>query len=241
VEVAEPAPAAEDADTADATLERIVARRTEFLEAYQDRAYGRRYRALVETAHAAEQAVAAGSEAFTGAVARGYFKLLAYKDEYEVARLLTDRSFRNRLRDTFTGDFRVVHHLAPPILARRDATTGIAQKRAFGPWVVPLLRLIARLRGLRGTRLDPFGYSAERRLERDLIGAYEARVRALVGGLGRENLAVAAEIAALPLEMRGFGHVKAANVERTRAREAELVARFAAAARAAGGGQTRVA
>ena len=239
-EVARPAPPAGDRHADDAMLARIVARRSDFLEAYQNHAYGRRYRTLVETAHAAEQAMAAGSEAFAGAVARGYFKLLAYKDEYEVARLLTDRSFRNRLRDTFTGDFRVVHHLAPPILARRDARTGIVQKRAFGPWVVPLLRLIARLKGLRGTRFDPFGHSAERRLERELIGAYEERVRELIGGLDRANLAVAAEIAALPLEMRGFGHVKAANVERAKAREAELVARFGAAARAAGR-QTRVA
>jgi len=218
------------------SLDERVAHRVDFLTAYQDAAYGARYRRLVERAQSAEAARTPGRRGLAEAVAGGYFKLLAYKDEYEVARLHAHSGFRERLAEEFEGDYRVELHLAPPLLARRDPDTGRPRKRTFGPWLLPVLGLLARLRRLRGTPLDPFGYMRERRLERRLIREYEAVVAELLAGLDHDNHALAVEIAGLPEEMRGFGHVKEANVTRAKAREAALLAAFRSPepARAAG-------
>ena len=161
-------------------------------------------------------------------MAINYAKLLAYKDEYEVARLYTDGTFTAKLRHQFEGRLRVELHLAPPALARRDPVTGFAQKRAYGPWIFTLLKALARLRRLRGTPVDIFGGSRERREERALIAQYETILREIAAALTHENHALAAEIARLPEEMRGFGHIKARNVEKAKAREAILLARFRA-------------
>ena len=163
---------------------------------------------------AAEAPLKAGS-ALAEAVARGLFKLMAYKDEYEVARLHSDPAFTARLQSMFEGDFRVVHHLAPPLLSRRNAK-GELVKRPFGPWVRAAFSLLARLKGLRGGALDVFGRTAERRMERQLIADYRATLEELLAGLSAARLAQAAEIARIPDDIRGFGHVKEHSVAAAR-------------------------
>ena len=210
------------------TLDDILARRMDYLTAYQNPALARRYADFIERVRRTEAGHLPGEEALTGAVARGYFKLLAYKDEYEVARLLSDPAFHQRLAATFEGDYRISYHLAPPLLAGRDAETGHLKKRAFGPWLRRGFALLARAKGLRGGVFDIFGYSAERRRERALIADYEAVVAELLARLERDNHGLAVEIAALPEQMRGFGHIKAASIAATKKREAELLAAFRA-------------
>ena len=153
---------------------------------------------------------------------------MAYKDEYEVARLYTDGSFLAQLRQQFEGDYKLEFHLAPPLMAERDPVTGHLQKRPYGAWMLKAFALLARLKGLRGTALDPFGLSEERRRERALIGRYERVVDELIQGLTHQNHELAVEIARLPLDIRGFGHVQEANLARVKAREAELLAHFRA-------------
>jgi indolepyruvate ferredoxin oxidoreductase len=210
------------------TLDEIVARRIDFLTAYQDAAYAERYRALVDRVRRVEAEKARGRTGLAEAVARAYFKLLAYKDEYEVARLYTDRAFLERLHAQFEGEFRIEFNLAPPLLARRDPETGHPQKRSFGPWMLTAFRMLSALKGLRGTRFDPFGYGAERKMERRLIAEYEDTVETLIAGLDHDKHALALEIAAIPEQIRGFGHVKQANAERAKRREAELLAAYRA-------------
>ncbi len=210
------------------TLAEIVARRRADLAAYQNEAYARSFEALVERARLAEAGLGRG-EALAIAIAKSLHKLMAYKDEYEVARLYTDGRFLERVGAGFDGPVTLRFHMAPPLLSRRDPDTGRPVKRTFGPWLMPALRVLARMKGLRGTALDPFGYTEERRTERALIGAYRATVERLLAGLTADNHALAVEIAALPLTIRGFGHVKEANLAKARKREEELLARFAPA------------
>ena len=211
------------------SLESVVERRAAFLVEYQDAAYARRYRGLVERVRAAERSRAKGMRGFAQAVACGYFKLLACKDEYEVARLHASPEFRRRLEATFEGDFRLEFHLAPPLLARRDPNTGEPRKRRYGAWMMRVFSVLSKLRRLRGTMLDPFGYTEERRRERRLIERYEQVVSSCIDGLDHTNHAIAVEIASLPDRIRGFGHVKARSIEEAERREAELLARFGAA------------
>jgi indolepyruvate ferredoxin oxidoreductase len=173
-----------------------------------------------------EAARTPGSESLAQAVARSLFKLMAYKDEYEVARLYTDGDFMKRVAEQFDGPYELAFYLAPPILGDRDPQTGHLRKRAFGHWMLPVFRLLARLRRLRGTPFDIFGHSVERRAERRLILDYEAVVEEILAGLSPANHATAVELAALPMEIRGFGHVKEANRTRTKEKEAALLARF---------------
>ena len=211
------------------TLESLIERRWAFLVEYQDAAYAARYRTFVERVREAERSRAKGMRGFAEAVARGYFKLLAYKDEYEVARLHASPEFRRRLEATFEGDFTLEFHLAPPLFARRDPATGEPRKSRYGPWMMRAFAVLARFKGLRGTMLDPFGYTEERRTERRLIERYEEVVSSLLGDLDHANHAVAIEIASLPERIRGFGHVKARSIEEAEGREAELLGRFRAA------------
>src|SRR5262249_28582852 len=146
--------------------------------------------------------------AFTEAVARNLFKLMAYKDEYEVARLFTDGVFRRELREAFAGDFKLQLHLAPPFLARPRAGGTVPEKMTFGPWMLRAFAVLARLRRLRGTWLDPFGYTAERRVERRLIAEYRALIDDVAARLSPANHTVAVALAELPDRIRGFGHVK---------------------------------
>ncbi len=216
------------------SLEELVERRVKLLTGYQDAAYAARYKALVERVRQAEQRI--GSSKLAEAVARYYAKLLAYKDEYEVARLYTDGEFLKEVQATFEGDYRLVFHLAPPLLARPDPRTGEPKKMRFGPWMMTGFRLLARLKGLRGTWADPFGRTAERRAERALIAEYEQTVERLLGSLARGNHALAVEIASLPEEIRGYGHIKEKSIGAARRKQESLLARFggeAAARRAA--------
>ena len=210
-------------------LEAIIERRAAVLVEYQDAAYAGRYRDLVERVRAAERSRAKGMRGLAEAVARGYFKLLAYKDEYEVARLHAAPEFRRRLEATFGGDWTLEFHLAPPLFARRDPATGEPRKSRYGAWMMRVFGVLARFRGLRGTALDPFGYTRERRRERRLIERYEQVVASLLDRLDHANHAVAVEIASLPERIRGFGHVKARSIEEAERREAELLERFRAA------------
>ena len=216
---------ASEADIA-TTLDEVVARRSAFLTAYQDAAYAERYTTLVAQVAALERERAKGLTGLAAAVARGYFRLLAYKDEYEVARLYTDGAFRAKLEAQFEGNYRLSFHLAPPLLAPRDPDTGKLKKRTFGPWVFQAFKLLAHFKGLRGTPWDPFGRTAERRRERALIGEYEALVAELLERLAPENHALAVEIAGACEQIRGFGHVKERNIAQAKAREAELVALY---------------
>jgi indolepyruvate ferredoxin oxidoreductase len=205
-------------------LDALVESRAVFLKSYQNAAYAQRYRTTVRTISVAEAKFARGFSGLAEAVARNLFTLMAYKDEYEVARLYTDGAFIKKLQQQFDGDFTLDYHLAPPLLARRDPATGEPKKRAFGPWMRHVFRLLTWLRPLRGTVLDIFGYTQERRMERRLVADYEAVLRELSTSLSPDNHALAIEIASLPAKMRGFGHIKARNVESTKACEAELLA-----------------
>jgi indolepyruvate ferredoxin oxidoreductase len=205
------------------TLEDIVARRVAFLTAYQDRGYAEGYSAFVGKVKAVSAPLAL-------AVARNLFKLMAYKDEYEVARLYADGAFAANLAKQFKGDIRLTFHLAPPVLGRRDPFTGKPVKTQFGPWMMTAFRLLAKLKRLRGTALDPFGRTAERRMERQLITDYRALIESLLPRLTEANAATALELAALPETIRGFGHVKEASVARAKSREAELLRAFGSSA-----------
>ena len=208
------------------TLESVIERRAAFLADYQDAAYAGRYRAFVERVQAAERSRAKGMRGLAEAVARGYFKLLAYKDEYEVARLHAAPEFRRRIEAAFEGDYTLEFHLAPPLFARRDPATGEPRKARYGPWMMRVFAVLARFKGLRSTMLDPFGYTQERRRERGLIERYEQVASSLIDDLDHTNHAIAVEIASLPDRIRGFGHVKARSIEEAERREAELLGRF---------------
>ena len=208
------------------SLDEIVARRRAALTDFQDAAYAQRYAALVARVRAAEQSVQPGSEALAEAVARNYFRLLAYKDEYEVARLYSDPEFERALAATFEGDWRLRFHLAIPLFSRSDPNTGLPKKFVYGGWMRAAMRLLAKLKFLRGSVLDVFGRTAERRLERALIGEYEQTVETLLAGLRPENLPLAAEIARLPETIRGYGPIKLRNAEAAKAKQAELMERY---------------
>jgi len=181
---------------------------------------------LLQRVREAERCRAPGCHELAEAVARYAYKLMAYKDEYEVARL--HLRTRDEVREMFGPDSRVAFHLAPPGLARRDGS-GRIRKRAFGEWILPLFRLLAALRGIRGTWLDPFGWSAERKMERALIAEYERTMEEVLAGLAPGNHAEATALARLPTAIRGFGHVKMRAVRDAALRGRELRKRFDAA------------
>ena len=231
-QLAKPATAiASDARRLSESFEETVERRVKFLTAYQNAAYAARYRALVGKVKAVEAARAPGHCELTETVARYLFKLMAYKDEYEVARLYTDGAFLKQVETEFDGDnLRFEFHLAPPLLARRDKTTGLPRKMSFGPWILPVFRLLAKFKSLRGTPFDPFGRSLERRTERKLIGDYEAMLDEVLAGLTPDNHHIAVGLAAIPEKIRGFGHVKQQHLTAAKADEAALLEQFRAGA-----------
>ena len=207
-------------------LDSLIDRRAAELVRYQDEAYAARYRKLVARVRAAEASADDGSEALTRAVADGYFKLLAYKDEFEVARLLTDPAFQARLGEAFEGEFRVAYNLAPPLFARPDPVTGKIAKREFGPWLKPFLQVLAAARRWRGSWIDVFAWSKDRRLDRALIAEYEAAIGQVLGGLTAERLGRAVEIARLPTEIRGYGPVREAYAAKAASRRQQLLMSF---------------
>jgi indolepyruvate ferredoxin oxidoreductase len=217
------------------SLDEVIETRAKFLTDYQDQAYADHYRAMVAKARKAEAAAAPTSTELTEAVAKNLFKLMAYKDEYEVARLYTDGSFAKKLSDKFDGGYELKFYLAPPIFARRDPITGHLQKKEYGGWMVGAFRLLARLKFLRGTALDPFGRTAERKTERKLIEDYVAMIEQRIASLRPEQIPLLAKLARVPETIRGYGHIKEENIKKARAEQARLEAeldntRFAAAA-----------
>ena len=186
----------------------------------------RRYKDFVVRVQKAEADRAKGRNGLAEAVARYYFKLLAYKDEYEVARLYTNGAFTQRLNDQFEGNYKLKFHLAPPLIAKRDPATGQLIKREFGPWMMSAFGLLARLRFLRGTAFDIFGYSAERQRERQLIADYEANIDEMLSGLTHDNHELAVAVATIPEHIRGYGHVKEEHLENARAEEDALLRAF---------------
>lgn len=213
-------------EPAQRTLAERIQLRIDFLTNYQDATYAGRYRDFVARIQSIETQRTPGRTDLTEAVALSLFKLMAIKDEYEVARLYAEEPFIADLERQFEGDYKLEFHLAPPLLAKRDAQTGHLKKQTFGPWVFKVFKVLARLRGLRGTRFDVFGYTAERRMERQLLSDFETMLEQLVATLSPGNHAIAVELAQLPQSIRGFGHVKERNVEAARAREVNLRAAF---------------
>jgi indolepyruvate ferredoxin oxidoreductase len=208
------------------TLPEIVAKRVELLTAYQDKGYAERYRRFVERVTSVEKERARGRSGLAEAVAKSLYKLMAYKDEYEVARLYTDGEFLKKLASQFEGNYTLSFHLAPPLFADRDADSGQLKKREYGPWMLSAFRVLAGLKRLRGTAFDIFGYTEERKMERRLIAEYEATVDSLLATLDQNNHGLAVQIASVPETMRGFGHVKEKNVVAAKAREASLLAAY---------------
>jgi indolepyruvate ferredoxin oxidoreductase len=203
-----------------ATLEELVAKRVAYLSDYQNAAYAERYRAFVERVQKAEAPL--GKTTLSEAVAQSLFRLMAYKDEYEVARLHTQTGFMERIAQQFEGDFQVHYHLAPPLLAQRN-DKGQLLKRKYGPGMRTAFKVLAALKGLRGTALDVFGYTEERRTERALIGEYQAIVESLLPTLSKDQHARAVDIARVPETIKGFGHVKERNLQAARLQWQQLL------------------
>jgi len=219
-------------------VDETVARRVDFLAAYQNAAYAARYKAFVDKVRTKESELvfsrtatrpdtARPSTRLTEAVARSLFKLMAYKDEYEVARLHADPKFLAKIAGQFEGelgkDYKLAYHLAPPLLAKKNAR-GELQKQRFGPWMLTAFRVLGRMKFLRGTALDPFGRTEERRVERELVDEYRASIEEVLRGLGPANLGLAVEIARIPDGIRGYGHVKARHLTAVRPKWDALMA-----------------
>jgi indolepyruvate ferredoxin oxidoreductase len=201
------------------SVDSLVARRVELLTAYQNAAYAGDYKAFVD------RVAAKGHKPLTEAVAKYLYKLMAYKDEYEVARLHTDTSFLDKIAAQFEGDYTLNYHLAPPLIAKKN-DKGQLVKQKFGPSMLTGFKLLAKLKGLRGTALDIFGYSAERKMERALIGEYKASVEEVLRLLTADNTAVAVELARIPELIKGYGHVKERNVQAARVKWASLTSQL---------------
>jgi len=215
------------------SLDELISRRVAFLTEYQDAAYAQRYQAVVARVRRVDQSEGEPRLALTEAVARYLFKLMAYKDEYEVARLHTDAAFHARIADMFEGDYKLHYHLAPPLLANKNEK-GELQKRAFGPGMLMGFKVLARLKGLRGGVFDVFGRSEERRQERALIAEYLDTVEEVLAGLAQggsaevraERYRLALDLARVPEQIKGFGHVKARHLQAARLVWAGLLAQF---------------
>ena len=207
-------------------LDELIQHRADVLTAYQNKAYAKHYLQLVERVRTIETDRLPGSLSLTEAVARYYFKLLAYKDEYEVARLYTNGDFMKKIRGRFEGDFRLKLHLAPPLFSHRDSHTGEPIKSAFSSWIFPVLKMLSRFKFLRGTAFDLFGKTKERRMERQLIQEYEQTIKELLLGLTKKNHNIALEIAKIPEQIRGYDMVKQRHFETAKSNEKKLLAKF---------------
>jgi indolepyruvate ferredoxin oxidoreductase len=223
-----PAPGgASDARRLSQSFDETVARRVAFLTDYQNVGYAARYKSLVGQVQLAEAAKAPGKTGLAEAVARYLFKLMAYKDEYEVARLYAEPSFLSQVNNEVAGEHLTLKfHLAPPLFARKDKVTGLPKKMTLGPWMLPVFRVLARFKFLRGTAFDIFGYSQERRTERQLVADYEALLGEVIAKLHPDNHHIAVGLANIPEKIRGFGHVKARHLVAAKADEAALLDQF---------------
>jgi indolepyruvate ferredoxin oxidoreductase len=207
-------------------LDRIIAKRIAYLEDYQNLAYAERYKSVLDRIIKVENETMGRATTLSKVVAQSYHKVLAYKDEYEVARLYTNGDFIKELKAQFSGNYKVKFHMAPPILAGTDQATGRPKKRTFGPWMLRALSLLARFKYLRGTAFDIFGYHHDRKAERALIKSYETDVRFVVQNLTADNYELCVELLSLPLAIKGYGLVKAANIETAKASHHILMTRL---------------
>jgi indolepyruvate ferredoxin oxidoreductase len=203
------------------TLQQLLETRVQFLTQYQNAAYAKSYADFIQQVQQVESEKT-GTQQLTQAVARYLFKLMAYKDEYEVARLHSDPAFLEKIRQTFEGDYKLVFHLAPPLLARKN-DRGELVKRPFGAWMLTAFKGLSRLKFLRGTAFDLFGYTAERRMERQLIVDYKRTIEQLLTSLNADNLALCTQVARIPEEIRGYGHVKEKHWQAAKQKEAQLL------------------
>jgi len=210
------------------SLDEMVNRRAAFLVEYQSEEYAQEYRTFVNSVRVAELEYAKNSNLLSQSVARYLFKLMAYKDEYEVARLYSNGDFEKKVRDKFTGDYKLKFYLSPPVFSKKDPLTGVARKQTYGPWVMKAFEVLARFKTLRGTPFDVFGKSKERRAERTAIVTYRDTVNSLLETLNQHNVELASEIAAIPEEIRGFGHVKERHIIEARTKEEELLKAYRA-------------
>ena len=197
-----------------------------FLTGYQSESYAQRFTTLIEKVSAAEDTLNPGSEALAATVARTMRKLMAYKDEYEVARLYSSPTFIEKIQNQFEGDYKLLFNLAPPLISSKDPATGRLRKNEYGAWMLPAFKLLAKLKVLRGTPFDIFGYSAERKQERQLVDDYEQLIDKVCEQLTPLNSSLAVQLAALPQEIKGYGHVKEAKVVEIKNRMATLLDRF---------------
>ncbi|MFM7330628.1 MAG: DUF6537 domain-containing protein [Brachymonas sp.] len=204
------------------SLQDMITKRVEFLTSYQNAAYSQEYKAFVE------KVSAAGNTQLTEAVTKYLFKLMAYKDEYEVARLHTDAAFHDTVKTMFEGEVKLSYHLAPPLLAKKNSK-GELQKQPYGAWMLTAFKLLAKMKALRGTAFDIFGKTEERKMERSLITEYRNSIEKLLPSLNASNAATALEIARIPEQIKGFGHVKERNVAAARAKWSKLEAEFLSA------------
>jgi indolepyruvate ferredoxin oxidoreductase len=209
-------------------LDSLIAQRAAVLAVYQNEAYAQRYRDFLAMVRNHERAIMGEQTILSVAVARALFKLMAYKDEYEVARLYTNDKFSSDIAQHFGPGVSLRFHMAPPILGRHDPDNGLPIKSTFGPWLMPALRILSRFKFLRGTGFDPFGRSAERRMERALVDDYQAGVARLLNRLSTETYASVVEYACVAETIRGYGHVKAKSVAAARSRFAEIEAKISA-------------
>jgi len=216
----------EEASALPRTLEKLIAHRTDLLTQYQHAAYAQCYADFVEAVRVRENRCAPGSSAIAEIVARQLYKLMAYKDEYEVARLYSDGSFRRKIAETFEGDYRLQFNLAPPIFQREFDEHGRPRKPVFGAWMMLAFRALASLKAVRGTWIDPFARLPERREERALIEDYKALIEEALTGLTSANNQTAQALANIPDQVRGYGPVKATAIEEYRRARADLLHRF---------------
>jgi indolepyruvate ferredoxin oxidoreductase len=204
------------------TLDELIAHRSETLIAYQNQAYSDRYKAMVDQIKAVDQT---NDKQLTHVVAKYAFKLMAYKDEYEVARLYSNGAFADGLKRQFAEsgqDYKLTFHLAPPFLSKPDPVTGKIKKREFGPWILPVFKVLAKFKALRGTALDVFGYMQERKLERSLIDKYQEDIDAISSNENNLNVDAALALLQLPEHIRGFGHVKKKSIDVAEQKRSEL-------------------
>jgi len=242
---AAPAADAQSSQADERPLDMLIADARRHLTGYQNAAWADRFEKRIRGLQAREAALQGGDSSlpFTRNAARSLLKLMSYKDEYEVARLYTDGAFLKKLSEQFEGELKLEFHMAPPVVARGSHGRAPAKIRV-GSWMLPAMRWLAHGKRLRGTAFDPFGRTGERRAERELISHFDGLFDAMAGELSADNQSLAARIAALPMSIRGFGHVKLANLEAAQVREAELLHRFAPSrypkpASAPGAGQIR--
>lgn len=209
-----------------ASTEELISRREKDLVAYQSKSYAKKFTRLINRVREAEAKLNGDSDEITAAAARYLYKLMAYKDELEVARLYTDGTWEKQIKENFSGDYKIKFHMAPPLISKRDPITGQLKKREFGGWMLSALKIVSKFKGLRNTPLNPFGYSAERKEDKELLSQYESVLKQIISDLNEENKEIALEMAKVPEFIRGYGHVRTQNIEVAQGRWTTLDEQF---------------